>query len=129
MLLQGDVDHVGSRAGAVPMLFSGRDKDRIAGPDFTRGSAPHLHPAKAGNHVQCLSEGWLCHAVRARGSNRTKAPLIRAGAGASMIGSCQTVPVNESAGIRRDGIEPNGLISMNCPSIRYAAVLALIAAT
>ena len=49
-----------------------------------------------------------------------------AGAGASMIGSCQTVPVNDSAGIRRDGIEPNGLISMNCPSLRYPAVLALI---
>jgi hypothetical protein len=38
---------------------------------------------------------------------------MRAGAGASMIGSCQTVPVNDSAGIRRDGIEPSGLMSID----------------
>ena len=39
--------------------------------------------------------GWVCQAVRAFGSNLTHAPLIRAGAGASMMGSCHTVPVNE----------------------------------
>src|SRR5262249_4471981 len=49
---------------------------------------------------------------RAFGSNRTKAPRMRAGAGASMIGSCQTVPVNDCAGARREGVAPNGLISM-----------------
>ena len=38
---------------------------------------------------------------------------IRAGAGASMMGSCQTVPVNESAPMRREGVAPSGLISMS----------------
>src|SRR5712691_1458406 len=56
--------------------------------------------------------GWVCHAVRALGSNLTQAPLIRPGAGASAIGSCQTVPVKFSAGVLREGIEPNGLMSM-----------------
>jgi hypothetical protein len=55
-------------------------------------------------------------AVRAFGSNRTQAPRMRAGAGASAIGSCQTVPVNESAGMRRDGIEPDRLMSMKASS-------------
>src|SRR5215470_17279843 len=56
--------------------------------------------------------GWVCQAVRALGSNLTQAPLIRPGAGASAIGSCQTVPVKFSAGVLRDGTEPNGLMSM-----------------
>jgi len=51
----------------------------------------------------------VCHAVRARGSNRTHAHLMRAGAGASMIGFCQTVPVNDSGGMRREGTEPQRL--------------------
>jgi hypothetical protein len=54
----------------------------------------------------------VCHAVRAFGSNLTQAPLIRAGAGASMMGSCHTVPVNDSAGVLREGTEPNRLMSM-----------------
>ena len=29
-----------------------------------------------------------------------------------MIGSCHTVPVKDSAGARRDGTEPDGLMSM-----------------
>ena len=56
---------------------------------------------------------------------------MRAGAGASMIGSCQTVPVNESAGPRREGTEPSGLISMTVLSSRHVkgcGVLARIAA-
>jgi hypothetical protein len=31
---------------------------------------------------------------------------MRAGPGASMIGSCHTVPVNDSATMRRDGRDP-----------------------
>jgi hypothetical protein len=31
---------------------------------------------------------------------------MRAGAGASMIGSCHTVPVNDSAGILREARDP-----------------------
>jgi hypothetical protein len=33
-----------------------------------------------------------------------------------MMGFCHTVPVNDSAGMRREGVEPNGLMSMAaCP--------------
>src|SRR5580704_9375758 len=46
---------------------------------------------------------------------------MRAGAGASIIGSCHTVPVNQSAGMRRDGAEPQVLISMISPWHRGAA--------
>ncbi len=42
-------------------------------------------------------------------------PRMRAGAGASTIGSCQTVPVNDSAGMRRDGTVPDRLMSMKRP--------------
>src|SRR5579863_254916 len=56
--------------------------------------------------------GWVCQWVRAPGSKRTNPERTRAGAGASMIGSCQTIPVNDSAGPRRDGTEPLGRISM-----------------
>ena len=59
-----------------------------------------------------VSPSAVSQAVRAFGSNRTHAPLIRAGAGASMIGSCHTVPVKLSAGVRREGTEPKRLISM-----------------
>jgi hypothetical protein len=45
---------------------------------------------------------------------------MRAGAGASMIGSCQTVPVKESAGPRREGVEPNGLMSMAAIPLLFA---------
>ena len=44
--------------------------------------------------------------------NLTQAQRIRAGAGASMIGFCHTVPVNDSAGPRREAADPADLISM-----------------
>jgi hypothetical protein len=50
----------------------------------------------------------VCQAVRAPGSKLTRAERTRAGPGASMIGSCQTVPVNDSAGIFRDARDPAG---------------------
>src|SRR5439155_7161779 len=56
--------------------------------------------------------GCVCQVVRARGSKLTRVARIRAGAGASMIGSCHTVPVNESAGPRRVGLLPPGVISI-----------------
>src|ERR1700760_4213295 len=56
--------------------------------------------------------GWVCHAVRAPGSKPTRLMTTRAGAGAEMIGSCQTVPVKFSAGARAVGREPAGWISM-----------------
>jgi hypothetical protein len=37
-----------------------------------------------------------------------------------MIGSCHTVPVNQSPGIRRDGTDPDSLMSMISPQRRFA---------
>src|SRR6185369_14052589 len=56
--------------------------------------------------------GCVCQAVRAPGSKLTRPARTRAGAGASMIGSCHTTPVNDSFGWRRVGTEPLGLMSI-----------------
>src|SRR5262249_57006784 len=48
-----------------------------------RGASPPV--------TSCIS-GWVCHAVRAPGSNVTLAPSARAGAGAWNKGSIRTVP-------------------------------------
>src|ERR1043165_543384 len=56
--------------------------------------------------------GCVCHAVRAPGSKLTRPGRMRAGAGASMIGSCHTTPVNDSFGCRRVGTDPLGRISI-----------------
>jgi hypothetical protein len=42
---------------------------------------------------------------------------MRAGSGASMITSCQTVPVNQSAGVRREGADPLRRISISFVSL------------
>src|SRR5262249_21877550 len=56
VFLQGDMHHVGIRAGAVPVLLAGRDPHGIARPNFPDRRAPELHPADAGNDVQGLAE-------------------------------------------------------------------------
>src|SRR5262249_36503946 len=56
MLLQCDVHHIGIGAGAVPVLFAGRDPDRVAGADFAQRSTPQLHPSRTRYHVQGLSK-------------------------------------------------------------------------
>src|SRR5207253_10225874 len=56
--------------------------------------------------------GWVCQAVRARGSNVTLAPSTRAGSGAWNSGSMRTVPVNHSAGPMPEGCEPILLMSI-----------------
>jgi hypothetical protein len=55
----------------------------------------------------------VCQAVRAPGSKLTFPERMRAGAGASMIGSCHTTPVNDSFGWRRVGTDPLDLISIS----------------
>src|SRR2546425_11142042 len=57
--------------------------------------------------------GWVCHAVRALGSNVTLAPATRAGSegGAWNRGSTRTVPVNHSAGPMPQGCGPPGFVS------------------
>src|SRR5450830_1619974 len=56
--------------------------------------------------------GWVCQAVRAPGSKRTQAERRSAGSGAWMMGSCHTVPVKLGAPIRRDGRDPQAIMSM-----------------
>src|SRR5215212_7771823 len=56
--------------------------------------------------------GWVCHAVRAPGSKVTRFARIRAGGGASMMGSCHTVPVKASGEACFVGNEPAMWISM-----------------
>src|SRR6266436_9847996 len=61
--------------------------------------------------------GWVCHAVRAPGSNVTLEPSARAGAFASNNGSILTVPVKYSAGPLLEACEPTLLISISWPSL------------
>src|ERR1017187_1669856 len=56
--------------------------------------------------------GWVCHAVRAPGSNVTMAPATRAGSVPLNGESMRTVPVNQSAGPLLEGCEPFRLISI-----------------
>ena len=67
--------------------------------------------------ISVWPSGWVCHAVRAPGSNVTLAPAARAGTGASNNGSTRTVPVNHPAGPFADGCEPLRLISMTPPRV------------
>src|SRR5436190_1127798 len=66
--------------------------------------------------IKVWPSGWVCHAVRAPGSNVTLALDVRAGVFASNKGSIRTVPVNQSAGPLLDGCEPFLLISILCSS-------------
>src|SRR5208283_2769511 len=56
--------------------------------------------------------GWVCQNVRAPGSKRTQPARNSAGSGAWMIGSCHTVPVKLDAGPRRDGRDPQTMMSI-----------------
>src|SRR6266404_8636385 len=69
----------------------------------------HPHPNVT---INVCPSGWVCHAVRAPGSNVTLAPRTRAGSGASNSGSMRTLPVNQSAGPFVDSCEPFRFISM-----------------
>src|SRR5215218_3048567 len=62
--------------------------------------------------IKVWPSGWVCHAVRAPGSNVTLAPVARAGAFAWNRGSMHTVPVKYSAGPMPVGCEPLLLMSI-----------------
>src|SRR5438093_13671942 len=62
--------------------------------------------------IRVWPSGWVCHAVRAPGSNVTLAPTARAGSFVWKSGSTRTAPVKYSAGPLPDGCEPALLISM-----------------
>ena len=68
--------------------------------------------------------GWVCQLVRAAGSNVTTTARTRAGAGASLTGSCRTVPVKFSAAGLAEGREPTLLISMAMVLLCWAGTLA-----
>src|SRR5712692_1575867 len=62
--------------------------------------------------IRVWPTGWVCHAVRAPGSNVTLTPSARAGAFAWNSGSMRTAPVKYSAGPLLEGCEPLFLMSM-----------------
>src|SRR5207245_9357797 len=60
--------------------------------------------------IKIWPSGWVCHAVRAPGSNVTREPDARAGAFAWNRGSTRTEPVKFSADPCREGCEPLRMI-------------------
>ena len=59
--------------------------------------------------------GCVCHAVRAPGSNATFNARTLAGSGALTIGSCHTVPVNQSDDACLVGRDPAFMIFIDVP--------------
>ena len=70
-LVDGDMGHGGGRRGAVPVLFACRDQDDVAGTNLLDRSALPLNATRAGGDDKNWPFGWVCHAVRARGSKVT----------------------------------------------------------
>ena len=62
--------------------------------------------------IRVWPSGCVCHAVRAPGSNVTKAMDTRAGSGGLLSGSIRTVQVKYSAGPLPDGCEPMRFMSI-----------------
>src|ERR1035437_7332161 len=62
--------------------------------------------------ISVCPSGWVCHAVRAPGSNVTIAPVTRAGSVPLNGESMRTVPVNQAAGPLLEGCEPLLLMSI-----------------
>src|SRR6516162_10129372 len=71
----------------------------------------HPQPAMT---MRVWPRGWVCHAVRAPGSNVTEALATRAGSGAWNRGSTRTDPVKFSPGPLPEGCEPLLLIFIFC---------------
>lgn len=75
--------------------------------------------------MQRLAERMGVPVGAGAGVSGTTAARTRAGAGASTMGSCQTLPVNESAGGRRESVSPQRVMSMGLSlKFRPAPVLA-----
>src|SRR2546423_11675329 len=58
LLLDRKVSHAGNRRGSVPVLFTGRKPDHIAGANLLDWTACALHPATACGHDKSLSQ-WM----------------------------------------------------------------------
>src|SRR5205814_8589097 len=78
-----------------------------------RAHADQVH--KAERRHPGRPNGWMCHAVRAPGSNVTLAPTTRAGSAASKRGSMRTMLVKYSVGPLPDLCEPLLLMSIRVP--------------
>lgn len=74
--------------------------------------------------IRVCPKGWVCHAVRAPGSNVTLAPDVRAGSCASNRGSTRTVPVKYSVGPLAEGCEPLLLMSIFLISLVNVSLVA-----
>ncbi|VVQ04204.1 hypothetical protein PS906_05304 [Pseudomonas fluorescens] len=99
--------------GAIHTVSPGR---------ISRTGCPHscTNPEPAVT-INVCPNGWVCHAVRAPGSNVTVAPLTRASSVPWNCPSTRKVPTNHSAGPLAEGYEPLGVTvprgdSLACPS-------------
>src|SRR5208337_5202175 len=54
LFLNGDVRHVRSCSGAVPMFLTRREPDHVTRPNFLYRAFPALHEAAASRHDQYL---------------------------------------------------------------------------
>ena len=121
LLLDCEVGHRRRWRRPVPVLFAWREPDDVTGPTLLDRPTPAWARPTPDVTISVWPSGWVCHAVRAPGSNVTLAPAARAGTGASNSGSMRTVPVNQSAGPLADGCEPLRLISISPPGVAAEA--------
>src|ERR1700686_412123 len=92
-------------AGEPPCQCFSPGGIQTTSPDLISRTGPPLawiRPTPEMTYSVCPS-GCVCQLVRAPGSKDTQLATARAGAGAAIIGSCQTVPVKYSLGARRVG--------------------------
>src|SRR6516164_6752671 len=76
------------------------------------GPPPHCTQPQPAVTINLWPSGWVCHAVRAPGSNVTNPAETRDGSVAGNSGSIRTLPVKCSAGPLAEGCEPLCLISI-----------------
>jgi hypothetical protein len=82
----------GRRRGSPQELWSSDDDHHLPRTTLL------LHPAGASVTINIWPTGWVCQAVRARGSNDTEAPDTRDGAAGWISVSILAAPVKYSAG-------------------------------
>ena len=111
-LLDRDMAPTGGCGSAVPMLFARRANDDVAGADTRLGPPQHCTQSQPAVTINLWPSGWVCHAVRAPGSNVTNPAETRDGSVAGNSASIRTLPVKCSAGPLAEGCEPLCLISI-----------------
>lgn len=63
----------------MPVVLPRLEEDAVARADLLDGSSLALAQANALGHEDRLTDGWVCHAVRAPGAKWTRAEAVRAG--------------------------------------------------